>query len=659
MGKYVFIIFLLLLIPFSLARDDLYSMDVLELQLNVNSSFELIPTKTDALLQEVSAEILLYPQDDMRQELIDWSSEGIVKEDYVSFFWDDRRIEKKEFSYDAEIRTQNKNLKVAEKISFPLHPEDIMGLEQYLEPTETIDSDHPDVIAKASELAEGEDDLFVVAFKLASWVEENINYDLKTLDVSVSEKGSWVLQNKRGVCDEMASLFVAMARSLGIPSRFVSGISYTNDEEVAKVAGSNWARHGWAEVYFPDIGWVSFDVTFNQYGYIDVTHIKLRESFDPTEPAIKYKWLADGVELNKGELRFDVEVIKEGTVMPEEILLEQEILAPEIDFGSYNMIKGIVKNTADYYAATALNLAVPSDIEVVGRNRRNILLHPQEVRETYWVVKTPEDQDSDYIYTYPVLIYSEKNISVRDSFTVSVGNNFYSKEDIEALTVQDEEKSYSRKVSFDCQYEKEVKVAEDSDVFCLIKNIGNTKLDNVLFCLGNSCENINLPINQQSSAEITVNETEAGWHSIIVSAKNELIDKKMPLQYAALDLPTLALEAAYPASVDYGKQFQIEIKVKKESFAKPKELVIAVSGPRFDNQWSLENLIDEETTVLEIDGRGLSYSNDFTITASWTDKGGNRYSEREELTIAGVANSSKEHLNLVGNWVLNLISGVI
>ena len=161
-------------------------------------------------------------------------------------------------------------------------------------------------------------------------------------------------------------------------------------------------------MYFPDIGWVSFDVTFNQYGYIDVTHIKLRESFDPTEPAIKYKWLADGVELNKGELRFDVEVIKEGTVMPEEILLEQEILAPEIDFGSYNMIKGIVKNTADYYAATALNLAVPSDIEVVGRNRRNILLHPQEVRETYWVVKTPEDQDSDYIYTYPVLIYSEK-----------------------------------------------------------------------------------------------------------------------------------------------------------------------------------------------------------------------------------------------------------
>ena len=85
-----------------------------------------------------------------------------------------------------------------------------MGLEQYLEPTETIDSDHPDVIAKASELAEGEDDLFVVAFKLASWVEENINYDLKTLDVSVSEKGSWVLQNKRGVCDEMASLFVAI-----------------------------------------------------------------------------------------------------------------------------------------------------------------------------------------------------------------------------------------------------------------------------------------------------------------------------------------------------------------------------------------------------------------------------------------------------------------
>ena len=654
-----FIVLLLLSASLVFAESDLYSMDALELRLNVDGSFELIPVKTNAQLQEVSAEILLYPQEDLRQELIDWSSEGTVKEDLVSFFWDDQRIEKKEFSYGAAIRTQDNTLKVTEKINFPLQPEDIAGLEQYLEPTETIDSDHPDIIAKASELAEGEDDLFAVAFKLASWVEENIDYDLKTLDVSVSEKGSWVLENKKGVCDEMTSLFVAMARSLGIPARFVSGISYTNDEEVAQVAGSNWAQHGWAEVDFPDLGWVSFDVTFNQYGYIDVTHIKLRDGFDPAEPAIKYRWIADGVELEKGKLSLAVEVIKEGAVMPEEILLEQEILAAETDFGSYNLVKGIVKNTAGHYTATALGLAVPSGIEVIGRNRRNILLHPKEVRETYWIIKVPENLDPDYIYNYPAVVYSEKNISVRDSFTVQKGSYFYSREDIEELTVQDEEKTYSRKVSFDCRYEKEIDLAEASEVVCQIKNVGNTNLENVLFCLGDSCKNIDLPINQQDSTQITVNETEAGWNRIIVSAKNELIDKKMPLQYAALDLPRVAMETVYPASADYGEPFQIEVQVKKESFAKPKELVITVSGPRLENRWSVENFIDEEAAVLEMDGRGLSYSNDFVVTASWTDRDGREYSRKEEITIAGAANSPAEHLNLVGNWILNLISRII
>src|SRR3989344_471781 len=354
-----FLILLLLFIPLSLAQD-LYSMDSLELRLNVDGSFELVPTKSGASLKEVTADLLLYPQQSERQKIIQWDSEGTAEEDMVSFFWNDKKIEKKEYGYAALIETQSKRLAVREKISFPLRAEDVQGLEEYLQPTETIDSDNPAIIAEAAELAEGEDDLFKVAFNLASWVEENIEYDLNTVTSTASQKGSWVLQNKQGVCDEMTSLFVAMARSLGIPARFVSGISYTNSQEVIDAVGSNWAGHGWAEVYFPDRGWVSFDVTFNQYGYIDVTHIKLRDGFDPTHPAVKYEWLADGVELQKGKLDLEVNIEKEGMPITEEILLEQEILSHEVGFGSYNLIKGIVKNTADYYTATALNLAAPT-----------------------------------------------------------------------------------------------------------------------------------------------------------------------------------------------------------------------------------------------------------------------------------------------------------
>ena len=84
-----------------------------------------------------------------------------------------------------------------------------------------------------------------------------------------------------------------MARSLGIPARFSSGISYSTSD----LFPEPWQPHGWAEVYFPGVGWVSFDITFGEYGYIDVTHIKLRDGFDPTEPATKFEWLAEDVKL--------------------------------------------------------------------------------------------------------------------------------------------------------------------------------------------------------------------------------------------------------------------------------------------------------------------------------------------------------------------------
>ena len=73
----------------------------------------------------------------------------------------------------------------------------------------------------------------------------------------MTEPATWVYDNRQGVCDELTGLFISMLRELGIPARFVSGVSYTNLPEFAKP----WGGHGWAEVWFPDVGWVPFDVT--------------------------------------------------------------------------------------------------------------------------------------------------------------------------------------------------------------------------------------------------------------------------------------------------------------------------------------------------------------------------------------------------------------
>lgn len=56
-----------------------------------------------------------------------------------------------------------------------------------------------------------------------------------------------------GVCQDHAHAFLACARSLGVPSRYVSGYLCTEDS-------THLASHAWVEAWIED-GWYSFDVT--------------------------------------------------------------------------------------------------------------------------------------------------------------------------------------------------------------------------------------------------------------------------------------------------------------------------------------------------------------------------------------------------------------
>ena len=57
-----------------------------------------------------------------------------------------------------------------------------------------------------------------------------------------------------GVCQDHAHLFIACARVLGIPARYVSGYLYSSGGESGSVAS-----HAWAEAYVEGLGWVGFD----------------------------------------------------------------------------------------------------------------------------------------------------------------------------------------------------------------------------------------------------------------------------------------------------------------------------------------------------------------------------------------------------------------
>ncbi|WP_252722818.1 transglutaminase-like domain-containing protein [Treponema pedis] len=72
-------------------------------------------------------------------------------------------------------------------------------------------------------------------------------------------------ETKKGYCTYYAFSFALMLRSLGIPSRVAVGFFVQPESEVLNYypVRANMA-HAWTEVFFPEIGWLSFDATTQQ-----------------------------------------------------------------------------------------------------------------------------------------------------------------------------------------------------------------------------------------------------------------------------------------------------------------------------------------------------------------------------------------------------------
>jgi len=62
---------------------------------------------------------------------------------------------------------------------------------------------------------------------------------------------------KKGNCTDFHSLFIAMARSQGIPARFEIGFPLPPDKPSAEIAG----YHCWAEFFEPTHGWIPVDIS--------------------------------------------------------------------------------------------------------------------------------------------------------------------------------------------------------------------------------------------------------------------------------------------------------------------------------------------------------------------------------------------------------------
>ena len=134
---------------------------------------------------------------------------------------------------------------------------------RYLASTLPVPATDPAIIAMARKIAGGAPEVREQIRRLVAWIVENVRS---------SPADAWsaldVLEKREAECQGHTYLYTAFARALGIPTRIVNGITYSEERE-------GFLFHAWAESVVEG-RWVAVDPTFGNVP-ADATHVKLVE----------------------------------------------------------------------------------------------------------------------------------------------------------------------------------------------------------------------------------------------------------------------------------------------------------------------------------------------------------------------------------------------
>jgi transglutaminase-like putative cysteine protease len=87
-------------------------------------------------------------------------------------------------------------------------------------------------------------------------VHERVEYDIAATHAATT--AAQAFDAGRGVCQDHAHILIGLARSIGIPARYVTGYLVLDEAGDGAVRDAA-AHHAWAEAMIPDLGWVGFD----------------------------------------------------------------------------------------------------------------------------------------------------------------------------------------------------------------------------------------------------------------------------------------------------------------------------------------------------------------------------------------------------------------
>lgn len=161
----------------------------------------------------------------------------------------------------------------------------------FLKPTTMVQSTSEEIISLSKNLTSSAKTEYEAVQAILNWVSDNIKYTYNPPQYDAL----YTLKTGSGNCQNFAHLSMALLRAAGIPSRIVGGISLKRQWKVPVGSGNYLVQdmgqggHAWLEIYFIDLGWLSYDPQQSRQ-FTSTRHIKQTHGLDSKD--INDSWSA-------------------------------------------------------------------------------------------------------------------------------------------------------------------------------------------------------------------------------------------------------------------------------------------------------------------------------------------------------------------------------
>ena len=166
---------------------------------------------------------------------------------YIEFA-EDAKERKVTYSFDVERKEVQRPELVEEG------EVDAEEFAEFLAPNSMMPTDG-EVEELAEEITAGKETVLDKAKAIYDWIYDNMERNNDVVGCGLGDVKQ-LLVDLDGKCTDIHSVFIALARSVGIPAREVFGVRLAKEDQADETKG----QHCWAEFYLPGTGWVAVDI---------------------------------------------------------------------------------------------------------------------------------------------------------------------------------------------------------------------------------------------------------------------------------------------------------------------------------------------------------------------------------------------------------------